>query len=126
MMSAALHASDQTISYLLSLGASPNVTDVENRTALMDAIESRCVSTINLLAPVTKMNLEGALELLASSCIITDEVTTLVQRAAQEREVAVKGLFSASKFGSIAMIHRLAPHVGVVDQEVSKHCHAYQ
>ena len=102
MMSAALHASDQTISYLLSLGASPDVTDVKNRTALMDAIESKCVSTINLLAPVTKVNLEGALELLASSCIITDEVTTLVQRAAQEREVAVRGLFSASKFGSIA------------------------
>ena len=52
MMSAALHASDETVSYLLSLGASPDVTDVKNRTALMDAIESKCASTINLLAPV--------------------------------------------------------------------------
>ena len=65
-MQAALIAADQTVSSLLSLGASPDKTDdTDYRTALIYAIQSKCVTTINLLAPVTQGNLGGALVFLA-------------------------------------------------------------
>ena len=53
LMTAARAAADETVSNLLALGASPDKTDHDGTTALSLAIESECLSTINLLAPVT-------------------------------------------------------------------------
>ena len=96
---AARYAADETISTLLDLGADPdgkalrffaNGTailriDLDWDTPLMAAIESNCVTTINLLAPVTHMNLGGALASLAKNQIKlnTIELVALVERAAE-------------------------------------------
>ena len=98
-MSAALIASDETITFLLSWGANPDKTDTDGRTALIFAIQSKCSTTINLLAPVTKENLGGALGYLARDKVpITEEVKQLFERAARDREAAIKGLEAAAQF----------------------------
>ena len=77
-MEAALNASDETITFLLSWGANPDKTDANGNTALMSAIQSKCSTTINLLAPVTKENLGGALFRLAMDKVeLTEEVKQL-------------------------------------------------
>ena len=65
MTDAALAAQDEAITLLLSMGASPDKTDHDDNTALIYAIRSKCLTTINLLAPVTQVNLGGALYKLA-------------------------------------------------------------
>ena len=67
LMCAAMEAADETVSFLLSLGVSPDIicTGKGNKNALLAAIQSKCVTTINLLAPVTKENLGAALGWLA-------------------------------------------------------------
>ena len=109
-MSAALTASDETASSLLSWGASPDKTDAEGKTALMAAIQSKCVTTINLLAPVTQVNLGRALGYLARDKVdlTTEELRQLVERAAQDRKAAIEGLESAALFGSSTMIQMLS------------------
>ena len=63
-MAAALLASDDTVSSLISWGSLPDRTDANGRTALIFAIESKCLTTISLLAPVTEAKLGRALEQL--------------------------------------------------------------
>ena len=111
-MSAALYAHDKTVSSLLSWGADPDQTSAIGFTALMCAIQSTCVTTINLLAPVTQLNLGGALYHLARDKIepMTAELRQLVERAAEDREAAIKGLEAAARFGSSAMIGMIAQH----------------
>ena len=106
LMSAALLASDETVSSLLSWGADPDKTKVNGDTALICAIQSKCPTTINLLAPKTKGNLGRALWKLAryNVDLMTRELRQLVERAAQDREAAIKGLQGAATFGSIGMI----------------------
>ena len=106
MLDAALEASDETVSSLLSWGASPDKTDASNHTALKFAITSKCSTTINLLAPVTQVNLGSALYWLAREKVelTTGELRQLVERAAQDREAAIEGLEGAAKFGSSNMI----------------------
>ena len=106
LMDAALFASDETVSSLLSWGADPDKTDADGFTALMFAIQSKCLTTINLLASRTKENLGGALYRLARDKVdlTTGELRQLVERAAQDREAAIIGLKSAAKFGSSKMI----------------------
>ena len=105
-MEAALSASDETISSLLSWGASPDETEAKGDTALMSAIQSKCLTTMNLLAPVTQVNLGGALISLAKHKVElkTEELRQLVERAAEDRETAIKGLLAAAMFGASAMI----------------------
>ena len=69
MMEAALLGSDEAVSSLLSWGASPDKTAINGHTALIFAIQSKCSTMINLLAPVTKMDLGGALPGIAISQI---------------------------------------------------------
>ena len=65
-MEAALAASDETVSSLLSWGADPDKTHADGfGTALIFAIQSKCSTTINMLAQKTKANLGGALAQLA-------------------------------------------------------------
>ena len=51
-MYAALRASDETVAFLLSKGALPDIMDTHNRTALEAAIQFNCSSTIDMLARV--------------------------------------------------------------------------
>ena len=50
-MSAAIQAADETVVVLLSKGASPDLMDNYNATALEHAIQSKCSSTITLGKP---------------------------------------------------------------------------
>ena len=112
LMDAALSAQDETVTLLLSMGASPDKTDHDGDTALTVAIQSKCLTTINLLAPVTQVNLGGALQCLARDKIevMTGELRQLVERAAQDREAAIEGLEGAAKFGSSLMIEMIAQY----------------
>ena len=108
-MDAALNASDETITSLLSWGANPDKTDADGDPALIFAIQSKCSTTINLLAPVTKENLGGALYWLAWFKVpMTEEVKQLVERAAQDREAAIEGLEGAAMFGSHPLLKMMA------------------
>ena len=110
-MSAALSASDKTISSLLSWGASPDVIGDHGDTALKMAIQSKCLTTINLLAAVTSVNLGGVLYAIARDKIeMTGELRKLVERVAQDREAAIEGLEAAAKFGFSAMIDIIKHH----------------
>ena len=111
-MNAALHASDKTVSSLLNWGADPDKTDADGFTALMFAIQSKCSTTINLLAAKTNANLGGALYFLARNKVdlMTGELRQLVERAAQDREAAIRGLEGAAMFGSSKMIDMIAQH----------------
>ena len=101
-MHAALNASDETVSLLLFLGANADKTDDGGISALMAAIQSKCISTINLLAPTTNVNLEGALNRLIKDKIQlkSQELQLLLQRAAQDKVVAVMGVANAATYGS--------------------------
>ena len=93
-MQAALNASDETVCFLLSWGASPDKTNANGDSALIFAIVSKCVTTIDLLAPLTQVNLGGALRQLAYHKIelTTGEIRQLVERAAQDRGAAIRGI----------------------------------
>ena len=85
-MEAALSAADETVSSLLSMGAFPNKTTTDGvfvNNALIYAIDSGCLTTIKLLAPVTQVNLGTALRCLARDKVDlkTGEVRQLVERA---------------------------------------------
>ena len=105
-MLAAVQASNETVSSLLSWGASPDKTNSNDNTALIFAIQSKCQSTINLLARVTQVNLGRAMQHMARDKIEleTGELRKLLKRAAQEKEAAIMGLDSAALFGSNEMI----------------------
>ena len=109
-----MQAADETVSSLLSLGASPDIicTANGNKNALLAAIQSKCVITINLLAPVTQENLGVALSWLAKEKVelTSKELRQMVERAAQDRETATVGLVGAARFGSSAMILMLSKH----------------
>ena len=81
LMYAGLHACDETVSTLIYMGASPDKSDNDGGTALNTAIQSKCVTTIKLLAPVTHVNLGGALvRLVALNADLTKgELNKLVQ-----------------------------------------------
>ena len=90
-MEAALSASDDTVTLLVSLGASADKIDHDGEPALIYAIMSKSVSTINLLAPLTQENLGRALHELARKKIqlMTGQLRQLVERAVQNREAAI-------------------------------------
>ena len=101
-MYAALTASDKTVSSLLSWGADPDRTADNGQTALIwrasaektqakttaliMAIQSKCLTTINLLAPVTTVSLGTALYWIAREKVQlqTGELRQLVVRAGRE------------------------------------------
>ena len=113
LMAAALEASDETISLLLSLGADPDETDDAGKTALIAAIQSKCSTTINMLTPVTKVNLGGALRCLARDKVevTTGQISLLVERAAQDEEAANIGLLGATRFGSSEIVKIFAENM---------------
>ena len=112
-MVAAMEASDETISLLLSLGANPDETDDAGKTALIAAIQSKCSTTINMLTPVTRVNLGGALRCLARDKVevTTGQISQLVERAAQDEEAANIGLLGATRFGSSEIVKIFAENM---------------
>ena len=64
-MTAAHGGADETVAFLLSKGADPDLMCNNGNTALVVAIQFQRLSTIELLAPVTQKGLRGALENLA-------------------------------------------------------------
>ena len=99
LMQAACQAADETVAFLLSKGASPDLMNNYDKTALSFSIQSSCSSTIALLAPVTKKGLGNALALIASyQPEITPEVEKLLRRAALDQDVLIMGVSSAAQF----------------------------
>ena len=74
------------------------------------AIQSKCIRTISLLAPLTQVNLGAALVWLAKYKVelATRELRQLVKRASEDQNVAIKGLNGAAEYGSSEMIKIIA------------------
>eukprot|EP00090_Calanus_glacialis_P042839 TRINITY_DN7592_c0_g1_i4.p1 TRINITY_DN7592_c0_g1~~TRINITY_DN7592_c0_g1_i4.p1 ORF type:complete len:1248 (+),score=293.70 TRINITY_DN7592_c0_g1_i4:101-3844(+) len=110
LMGAALASSDETVSALLSWGADPN-TAPDKITALMMAVKAKCVSTISILAPVTEVCLNMALATLASygqgQVELTPEIHQLLERTAEDENVATAGLIVAARYGTIDILNIL-------------------
>ena len=103
-MQAALNASDETVSFLLSQGASPNKPAANGHNALVFAIQSKCLTTINLLAPLTHTYLGGVLVRLAKDKVdITADIKELVKRAAQDNDTALEAFLSAAILDQVKM-----------------------
>ena len=85
-MSAVAFGADETVSLLLSRGASPDKTMASGDTALGFAIQSMCPSTVELMASVTRVKLGIALGWLAKYKLeLSEEIEKqLVEKAAQD------------------------------------------
>ena len=106
-MYAALTAADETVTFLLSKGADPDLMAGDNgNTALECAISSQCSSTIALLAPVTKKRLGDALANMAlQKTELTPAVEHLLKRTCRLDEVAAEvGLVNAVHYGATKML----------------------
>ena len=104
-MCAATNAADETVAFLLSKGASPDIMKRDNLTALGVAIQHNCSSTIDLLAPVTTKGLDRAVSLLATyRTKLTPAVEDLLRRAASDRNVVRVGVTLAARFGAASML----------------------
>ena len=85
-MQAALRAADQTVAFLLSKGADPDLMNKDGHTALVAAIRSKCSSTIDLLAPVTQKGLGLAQVNLAKwQTELTPAINELLVRASTDQ-----------------------------------------
>ena len=104
-MWAAGTAADATVAFLLSKGASPDLMDNNDNTALDFAIQSGCSSTIDLLAPVTTQGFHEALKILAAfNTELTPALEDLLRRAASDKDAAMKGVVNAAHFGAAKML----------------------
>ena len=105
LMYAATQAADETVAFLLSKGASPDLMDSHGLTALSFAIQSSCSSTIALLVPVTKKGLEPAVAAIADNqSEITPEVEKLLRRAALDQDALKTGVEYAAQHGAARML----------------------
>ena len=113
LMVAARSASDETVSLLLCLGANPDKTDDNGKTALMMAIQSKCSTTMNLLARVTQVKLGYVINWLARERIELTivELRQLVERAAQDKKTVIEGLIHATKYGSSEIVKIIAENM---------------
>ena len=108
LMWAAERGADETVAYLLSKGASPDIMSNSNFTALQVAIQSKCSSTIDLLAPGTKKGLGGALRSLAAfNTDLTPAVEDLLRRAASDEDALRMQVAYATKH--LSLIHISEP-----------------
>ena len=92
LMYAALTAADETVTFLLSKGADPDLMAGDNgNTALECAISSQCSSTIALLAPVTRKRLGDALANMAlQKTELTPAIEHLLKRTCRLDEGAAE------------------------------------
>ena len=104
-MEAAQSGSDETVVFLLSKGADPNLMNNKGQNALDFAIQSMCSSTIDLLAPVTQKGLGSAIQCLAIwQTELTPAVKELLIRTSSEMETLVKGVVEAAGMGATSML----------------------
>ena len=104
-MLAAWGGADETVAFLLSKGASPDLLNNHGQTALVLAIHAMCSSTIDLLAPVTQKCLDSALRNLAAwRTELTPAVKELLIRASSDEEALITGVIWASKMGAASML----------------------
>ena len=104
-MSAALGAADETVAFLLSKGASPDLMNKDGQTALVFAIHTMCSTTIDLLAPVTQKGLAEALINLATwQTELTPAVKELLIRASLDQDTLRSGVEHAAQMGATTML----------------------
>jgi hypothetical protein len=115
-MSAALSGADQVISLLLSRGADPDRTDQYGDTALIFAIQSGVLPTIETLAGVTNKKLGEALRCLAKDRVeVTPGILGLVQRAGRDRKAVMLGLKGACMYGAVDLLKALTSHLSTTE-----------
>ena len=104
-MNAAAEAADETVAFLLSKGADPDLMDINGDTALGYAIYSLCSTTIDLLAPVTEKGLGKALVKLSDyKAELTPAVKELLIRASSDREALLMGVAQSAGMGAASML----------------------
>ena len=106
-MVAAVYASDETVAFLLSKGADPDLLNVNGQTALVAAIHSKCSSTIALLAPVTRKGMEAILANLAThhyQTELTPAIEVFLRSAALDQDNAIKGVMHGTWRGAASML----------------------
>ena len=97
-------AADETVAFLLSKGADPDLMNKDGKTALQHAIYSKCSSTIDILAPVTRKGLGGAVASIAFyQTELTPAVEDLLRRSALDQEALRKGVANAAQVGAASM-----------------------
>ena len=100
-MYAASRASDETVVFLLSKGASPDLMDFTKGTALQVAMNTNCSSTIDLLAPVTTKGLKEALIFVAAyHTDLTPAIEDLLRRAALDKNALMLGVECGCQYGN--------------------------
>ena len=111
-MWAARGAADETVAFLLSKGASPDILNRYGKTALVAAINTMCVSTIDLLAPVTQKGLGSALLNLATwKTELTPAIKELLIRASSDKEALRLGVGEATRHGATGMLKILTKYL---------------
>ena len=108
-MEAARVGADNMVTFLLSVGADPDLTDILDKTALIHAIDNKCHSTIALLAPLTRKSYGAVLASLARSQPpeMTHPLQDLITRAAMDPEAVRIGLYYATTFGAAGLLKML-------------------
>ena len=103
LMYAASRAANETVAFLLSKGASPDLISNNNATALVLAIQMKCFSTFDLLAPVTTKGLVEAVKSLGGCHTeVTPAVEDFFRRAASDKNAARIEVELATQFGATA------------------------
>ena len=109
LMFAAMFGADEAAQELLRWGANPNAVAGDGTTALSCALDSKCLSTISLLAPVTNTGLGVVLGCLAKEQVeLTKPLRDFVARTATDGMTVMAGLKEASKFGHSVLVKLLA------------------
>ena len=104
-MCAAAGAADETVVFLLSKGANPDLMNNRGHTALLAAIQTSCSSTIDLLAPVTQTGLEKALGYLANyNTGLTPAIKELLVRASSDEAALRWGVEYGAQMGATSML----------------------
>ena len=106
LMSAAMEAADETVAFLLSKGADPDLMNNNGQTALVIAIQTLCSSTIDLLAPVTQKGLGFALlrNMATFQTELTPAIKELLVRASLDKDSLRWGVTQAARMGATSML----------------------
>ena len=104
-MYAAIGAADETVAFLLSKGASPDLMNNNGQTALVRAIQAMYSSTIDLLAQVTQTGLGKVLNNMATWHLANRAaVKELLIRASSDTDALISGVTYASQNGATSML----------------------
>ena len=112
LMAAALSGADKSVRLLLKYGAHPDVTDKDDNTALLAAVEAGATTTIDILAPVTSVGYSVAqtVDLMAKyhhKIKLTKPLKGFLRRCSENHNVLEQGILSACHYGAVDLFNQL-------------------